>query len=73
MIRNGHYNPEWYIHSGCTPHMTDRKHHLKDYQALKGVGNVKFGNEEIAEIKDYEKITNGDFTIKYSFYERSQT
>ena len=35
---------------------------------IKGAGYVIFGNNDLAEIKGYGKITNGDFTINKVAY-----
>lgn len=53
------YNPERYIDSGFSHYMTGRKSQLKEFQSLKYVGTVKYGNSETGEIKGYGIITNG--------------
>ncbi|KAL4578457.1 hypothetical protein LXL04_014580 [Taraxacum kok-saghyz] len=70
MLRDEQYDNQWYIDSGYSRHMTGKIDYLKDFRELQGVGYVKFGNNELAEIKGYGKITNGDFTInKVAFVE----
>ena len=53
---------------GCSRHMTGKIEYLKDFRELQGAGYVKFGNNDLAEIKGYGKITNGDFTINKVAY-----
>ena len=68
MLRDEQYDNQWYIDSGCSRHMTGKLEYLKDFRGLQGAGYVKFGNNDLAEIKGYGKITNGDFTINKVAY-----
>ena len=68
MLQDEQYDNQWYIDSGCSRHMTGKLEYLKDFCGLQGAGYVKFGNKDLAEIKGYGKITNGDFTINKVAY-----
>ena len=68
MLQDEQYDNQWYIDSGCSRHMTGKIEYLKDFRELQGAGYVKFGNNNLAEIKGYGKITNGDFTINKVAY-----
>lgn len=62
------YDNEWYIDSSCSRHMTGKREQLRDFCAIDGAGEVKFGNNERASIKGYGVITNGQFTVKRVMY-----
>ena len=47
------YDNLWYIDSGCSRHMTGKREHLRDYREIDGAGFVRFGNNDIAEIRGY--------------------
>ncbi|KAI3508867.1 hypothetical protein L1887_23887 [Cichorium endivia] len=44
VMRDEHYDSEWYIDSGCSRHMTRRKEDLREYRLLKNGGRVRYGN-----------------------------
>ncbi|GKD35541.1 hypothetical protein Tco_1251050, partial [Tanacetum coccineum] len=43
----------WYLDSGCSKHMTGDRSQLTNF-VHKFLGTVKFGNDQIAKILDYE-------------------
>lgn len=45
-----------------------KREQLRDYRAIRGAREVKFGNNERASIKGYGVITNGLFTVKRVAY-----
>ncbi|XP_052620814.1 uncharacterized protein LOC128126754 [Lactuca sativa] len=63
IIRDEQFDTEWYIDSGCSCHVTGRKEELREYRELENGGLVKFGNNALGEIKGYDMITNGKFSI----------
>ncbi|KAL4556842.1 hypothetical protein LXL04_035006 [Taraxacum kok-saghyz] len=67
-VKTENYDNERYIDSGCSRHMTGKIERLKDFRGLKGAGYVIFGNNDVAEIKGYGKLTNGEFTINKVAY-----
>ncbi|KAI3505861.1 hypothetical protein L1887_28170 [Cichorium endivia] len=62
------YDPEWYIDSGCSRHMTGRKEELREYRSLPNGGRVSYGNNAIGKIKGYGMITNGEISIRKVAY-----
>ncbi|KAI3522308.1 hypothetical protein L1887_11842 [Cichorium endivia] len=63
VMSNERYDAKWYMDSGCSRHMTEKREYLRDYRTLDDAGNVRFGNNETCPIRGYDKITNGQFTI----------
>lgn len=43
--------------------MTGRKENLRDFITLENDGVVKFRNNNKCKVKEYEKVTNGKFTV----------
>ena len=68
VISDEQFDEEWYIDSGCSCHVTERKEELREFRSLQNGGNVKFGNNSYGTIKGYGMITNGDFTIRKVSY-----
>ncbi|XP_052621094.1 uncharacterized protein LOC111908797 [Lactuca sativa] len=66
------FDTKWYIDSGCSRHMTDRKEELREYGELKNGGRVKFGNNLLGEIKGYGMIKNDEFSIRKVAYVEGQ-
>ncbi|KAI3700123.1 hypothetical protein L2E82_44740 [Cichorium intybus] len=62
-MSNEQYDTKWYMDSGCSRHMTDKREYLRDYGTLDDAGNVRFGNNDTCPIRGYGKIMNGQFTI----------
>ncbi|KAJ9544283.1 hypothetical protein OSB04_023990 [Centaurea solstitialis] len=54
---------KWYLHSGCSKHMTGRKEILSNYKEEYG-GSVMFGNNELAPVVGQGDIVCKDITIK---------
>ena len=50
--------------------MVGRKEELGEYSELKNGGSLKFGNNSLVEIKAYEMIKNGEFSIRKVAYVR---
>ncbi|XP_023735342.1 uncharacterized protein LOC111883230 [Lactuca sativa] len=68
VMRDEQYDSEWYIDSGCPCHMAGMREELREARSLKDGGRVKFGNNATGEIKGYEIITNGEFSIRNVAY-----
>ncbi|KAI3496474.1 hypothetical protein L1887_38838 [Cichorium endivia] len=68
VIRAEQYDPEWYIDSGCSCHMTGRREELREYQSLRNGGRIRYGNNATGEIKGYGMITNGELSIRKVAY-----
>ncbi|KAL7603227.1 uncharacterized protein LOC111890346 [Lactuca sativa] len=68
LIHDDKFDTEWYIDSGCSCHMTGRNEELREYRELKDGGVVKFDNNALGEIKGYDMITNGKFSIRKVAY-----
>nr|GEU87152.1 hypothetical protein [Tanacetum cinerariifolium] len=59
------------IDSGCSKHMTGNLKLLTNF-VKKFLGSVKFGNDQIAPILDYEDLVQGAVTIKRVYYVEEQ-
>ncbi|KAI3515898.1 hypothetical protein L1887_14803 [Cichorium endivia] len=68
VLRDEQYDPEWYIDSGCSRHMTGRKEELREYRSLTNGGKVSYGNNATGKIKGYGMITNGEISIRKVAY-----
>ncbi|KAI3767848.1 hypothetical protein L2E82_18277 [Cichorium intybus] len=68
VLRDEQYDPEWYIDSGCSRHMTGRKEELREYRSLTNGGKVSYGNNATGNIKGYGMITNGEISIRKVAY-----
>ncbi|KAI3515995.1 hypothetical protein L1887_14902 [Cichorium endivia] len=68
VIRDKQYDPEWYIDSGCSRHMTGRREELREYRSLRNGGRIRYGNNATGEIKGYGMITNGELSIRKVAY-----
>ncbi|KAI3681607.1 hypothetical protein L6452_36407 [Arctium lappa] len=52
----------WYLDSGCSKHMTERKELLTNFTE-KFCGNVRFGNDHYSPIRGYRDIVKDNLTI----------
>ncbi|KAI3510498.1 hypothetical protein L1887_17545 [Cichorium endivia] len=68
VMRDKQYDPEWYIDSGSSRHMTGRKEELREYRSLRNGGKIRYGNNVTGEIKGYGMITNGELSIRKVAY-----
>ncbi|KAI3697634.1 hypothetical protein L6452_30729 [Arctium lappa] len=57
----------WYLDSGCSKHMTERKELLTNFTE-KFCGNVRFGNDHYYPILGYRDIIKDNLTIKKVSY-----
>ncbi|GKA87630.1 retrovirus-related pol polyprotein from transposon TNT 1-94 [Tanacetum coccineum] len=57
----------WYLDSGCSKHMTENCSELTNF-VNKFLGNVKFGNDQIAKIMGYGDYQIGNVTISRVYY-----
>ncbi|KAJ9562107.1 hypothetical protein OSB04_007267 [Centaurea solstitialis] len=64
MSKDGHV---WYMDSGCSKHMTERKELLANFKQKYG-GNVRFGNKLSAPIMGYGDIFHHKITINKVAY-----
>ncbi|KAI3510732.1 hypothetical protein L1887_17865 [Cichorium endivia] len=62
------YDPEWYIDSGCSRHMTGRREELREYHSLRIGGKIRYDNNATGEIKGSDMITNGELSIRKVAY-----
>ncbi|KAI3523774.1 hypothetical protein L1887_02170 [Cichorium endivia] len=67
-MRDVQYDSKWYIDNGCSRHMTERKEYLREYKSLKNGGIVRYGNKATGEIRGFEMIKNGEFSIRKVAY-----
>ncbi|KAI3780096.1 hypothetical protein L2E82_09983 [Cichorium intybus] len=63
VMRDEQYDPEWYIDSGFSRHMTGKREELREYRSLRNGGKIRYGNNATDEIKGYGMITNGELSI----------
>ncbi|GJT58954.1 retrovirus-related pol polyprotein from transposon TNT 1-94 [Tanacetum coccineum] len=57
----------WYLDFGCSKHMTGDRSQLTNF-VHKFLGNVKFGNDQIAKIMGYGDYQIGNITISRVYY-----
>ncbi|GKB82330.1 retrovirus-related pol polyprotein from transposon TNT 1-94, partial [Tanacetum coccineum] len=57
----------WYLYSGCSKHMTGNRSQLMNFVS-KFLGNVRFGNDQIARIIGYGDYQLGNVIISRVYY-----